>query len=152
MLKLHCPYCNKTSRFEDTGVGWKCPNCTGKVFTQYTDQNGIAHHYDDRERASQRMMNETHIYDMDAMDTMVGVTEPGPMYSLTLAKLIELADQLDEKGFTKEADIIDTFLQDRKKKKPNPYTKENKDKTYIDLEFFPQDNVYSYSGEPLSNL
>lgn len=167
MLKLHCPYCNKISVFEDTGVGWKCPDCTGHVFTQYTDKDGDVHYYDDRERANQRMMEQTHFYDMDAMDTMVGVTEPGPMYNSTfgkikkqedvLVKLAKLANCLDKKGFIRESDIIDLFLQDNKNKKLDPkkldpLTREIKDKTYIDLDFFPQDNVHSYSGEPMSNL
>lgn len=145
MSKLKCPYCNKVSEFEDTGVGWKCPECSGKVFTKYKDSDGIVHRYGDPTIERKRLMDESHIYDLDAMDTMVGVTEPGPFYSPTFGKLVELADRLDRKGFIEEANAVDRIL-----KWKDPYTKPLKDQTYV--EKLPQDYIHSRSRDPLPNL
>jgi len=161
MSKPNCPKC-KSSEIEDTSVGWKCRNCTGSVFSEYQDEKGIVHRYTDLGQQQQRMFDETHIYDMDAMDTMVGVTEPGGVtYNVSLAKLAQLASELDEKGYKKEADIIDQFLEVNKDKarlepyeqvQPVKYLSPNKMHDKPDLKFIPYDDIYSLSGEPLANL
>lgn len=201
MPKLNCPYCNKVSEFVDTGVGWKCPDCSGHVFTQYKDKDGVLHRYDDPDVRRKRMLEESHIYDMDSADMTVGDTEPSPFFSNTFAayigeeplpldqlkqvcsycgatiqeglespvshgmceecqdkilkehglKLAELADTLDTKGLKEEANIIDQFLQmNRKKEVKNLPPNDMHEKS--DLKFIPYDDIYSLSGEPLSNL
>ena len=141
----------EVSEFEDTGVGWKHPKSSNPVFTEYVDESGTVRRYTDPSARTKRLMDESHIFDLDAMDLMMGVLEPGPFFSPTFAsKLISLADSLDQKGFFEEADTVDEILKKRKKK--DPYTKELKDQTYVELEYFPEDNIYSPSGAPLSNL
>ena len=136
-MKLSCPICRKSSEFEDVGVGWKCPNCTGHVFSEYIDENGKKHRYSDNDTQRSNLANQTHIFDLDATDIMTGHTEPGPFYSETFARLAKLADKLDEKGQSKEADIIDEELGS---------------KDFIDPKQLPDHFIHSLSGEPMANL
>ena len=71
-MKLSCPICKKSSEFEDTGVGWKCPNCTGHVFSEYVDGNGKKHRYSDYDIQQSNLANQTHVFDLDATDIMTG--------------------------------------------------------------------------------
>lgn len=136
-MKLLCPICKKSSEFEDVGVGWKCPNCTGYVFSEYTDAQGKKHRYSDHDIHRKELADQTHIFDLDATDIMTGHTEPGPFYSETFARLAKLADELDEKGHSKEADIIDEELGSQ---------------DFIDPKQLPDHFIHSLSGEPMSNL
>jgi rubredoxin len=141
-MKLSCPICKKTSEFEDVGVGWKCPNCTGYVFSEYTDEHGKKHRYSDHDIHQSELANQTHVFDLDATDMMTGSTEPGPFYSETFAKnltfqLTKLADKLDEKGHKEEADKIDEVLGSE---------------DFIDPELLPDHFIHSLSGEPMANL
>lgn len=164
-MKLLCPICRKSSEFEDVGVGWKCPNCTGRVFSEYIDKNGKKHYYSDNDIQRSNLATQTHIFDLDATDIMTGNTEPGPFYSETFAstedyydpsnlenhqeimknwnskriasRLAKLADKLDEKGYSKEADVIDEELGSE---------------DFIDPKQLPDHFIHSLSGESMANL
>lgn len=136
-MKLLCPLCKKESEFEDVGIGWKCPNCTGHAFSKYIDKYGKVHRYSDQDIHQNELANQTHVFDLDATDIMTGNTEPGPFYSETFARLARLADKLDEKGYEKEANVIDEELGSE---------------DFIDPKKVPEQFIYSLNEEPMANL
>ena len=108
-----CPYCGQVVQFEDTGVAWKCPNCSGKAISEYVDEDGKTHNYRDPYDVEFQTSRQTNIWDMDGL-LVPGSPEQGMQDTVSLnaviPRLVRLADTLDQKGFFKEADILDKLV------------------------------------------